>query len=449
MARLAGGSPRRARSVTSDEVDQRRSPARRPDRRRSRRSLPTASPDSDTQRDSSTTRRASRSAIAVRVPTCTRTGTRGCRDSCVARPARVQIVHPAFVFPDTHAHGLGEDPQYVYAVAFARARPVGRGRPHRARRHLGVAPGAGMSHDHDHDHDHHDDPRALRAEALEAILIERGLVDPARIDRCSTTSRTTSARCNGAQSGRQGMDRPRVPATSCATAPRRMESMGSAGPQVDHLVVVENTDEVHNVVVCTLCSCYPWAAARAAAGLVQVVRLPVACRARTARRARRDGVRRSPTTSRSACGTRPPRFATWCCRCARRMPRRLDAEAARRACHPRPHDRRGAVIDLDLDGPAAPPRANGELVFEHPWQSRMFATTMALCEAGVIDYDEFRAAAHRRGRASPGRVLAQLERGARGAARRAWAVRRRRAHRTRPTLRRASLTITGSTGRRP
>lgn len=45
---------------------------------------------------------------------------------------------------------------------------------------------------------------------------------------------------------------------------------------------------------------------------------------------------------------------------------------------------------LDLDGPAAPPRANGELVFEHPWQRRTFATTMALCDAGVVDYDRFR-----------------------------------------------------------
>jgi nitrile hydratase accessory protein len=49
------------------------------------------------------------------------------------------------------------------------------------------------------------------------------------------------------------------------------------------------------------------------------------------------------------------------------------------------------VIDLDADGRAAPPRLNGELVFEHPWQSRIFATTMALCDAGVISYEDFRA----------------------------------------------------------
>ena len=46
--------------------------------------------------------------------------------------------------------------------------------------------------------------------------------------------------------------------------------------------------------------------------------------------------------------------------------------------------------DLDVDGPAAPPRTNGELAFEHPWQGRLFATTMALCDNGVVDYATFR-----------------------------------------------------------
>jgi hypothetical protein len=46
--------------------------------------------------------------------------------------------------------------------------------------------------------------------------------------------------------------------------------------------------------------------------------------------------------------------------------------------------------ELDADGPAAPPRTNGELVFDQPWQRRLFATTMALCAAGALDYDDFR-----------------------------------------------------------
>jgi nitrile hydratase accessory protein len=46
--------------------------------------------------------------------------------------------------------------------------------------------------------------------------------------------------------------------------------------------------------------------------------------------------------------------------------------------------------ELDAEGPAAPPRANGELVFDEPWQRRLFATTMALCDAGSLSYGEFR-----------------------------------------------------------
>ena len=45
---------------------------------------------------------------------------------------------------------------------------------------------------------------------------------------------------------------------------------------------------------------------------------------------------------------------------------------------------------LDIDGPAAPPRSNGEMVFEQPWQRRLFATTMALCQSDAIQYEQFR-----------------------------------------------------------
>jgi nitrile hydratase accessory protein len=48
------------------------------------------------------------------------------------------------------------------------------------------------------------------------------------------------------------------------------------------------------------------------------------------------------------------------------------------------------TVELDADGPAAPPRRNGELAFEHPWQGRLFALTMALCATGQLDYEQFR-----------------------------------------------------------
>src|SRR6478609_10502126 len=114
-------------------------------------------------------------------------------------------------------------------------------------------------HDHVHPGEHVDDPRALRAEALESILIERGIVDPARVDRILDYYETSV----GPQHGARGVAtawvddafRQRLLADGTAA----VRSLGIDGPEIDHLVAVENTDTVHNVVVCTLCSCYPWA----------------------------------------------------------------------------------------------------------------------------------------------------------------------------------------------
>ena len=111
---------------------------------------------------------------------------------------------------------------------------------------------------HDHDHDHADDPRALRAEAIEAILIERGLVDPARIDAVLDHFQNDLGPLNGARLVARAWTDEAFREHLLRDGTGAMESMGLGGPQVDHLVVVENTDAVHNVVVCTLCSCYPW-----------------------------------------------------------------------------------------------------------------------------------------------------------------------------------------------
>jgi nitrile hydratase len=117
-----------------------------------------------------------------------------------------------------------------------------------------------MSGDHDHhDHDHHDDPRALRAEALEALLIERGLVDPARIDHVLDFFETQLGPQHGARLVARAWTDPQYRDHLLLDGTEAMRALGLGGPEVDHLVVVENTPEVHNVVVCTLCSCYPWA----------------------------------------------------------------------------------------------------------------------------------------------------------------------------------------------
>jgi nitrile hydratase len=115
-----------------------------------------------------------------------------------------------------------------------------------------------MTVTHDH-HDHHDDPRALRAEALEAILIERGLVDPARIDELLDYFENQLGPLHGARMVARAWTDPEFHDELLRDGTTAMKTMAIGGPQVDHLVVVENDDAVHNVVVCTLCSCYPWA----------------------------------------------------------------------------------------------------------------------------------------------------------------------------------------------
>ncbi len=112
-----------------------------------------------------------------------------------------------------------------------------------------------MSHDHDHDHD---DPRALRAEALEAMLIERGLVEPAAIDQILDYFENQLGPMLGARVVARAWSDSAFKERLLRDGLSAIGELGLGGPQVDHLVVVENTANVHNVVVCTLCSCYPW-----------------------------------------------------------------------------------------------------------------------------------------------------------------------------------------------
>ena len=120
---------------------------------------------------------------------------------------------------------------------------------------------AAMPHDHsDHDHSHAllpPDP-ALRVKALETLLTAKGLIDPAALDEIIDTYENRIGPRNGAEVvARAWRDRDfRAALLKDATAV--VAEMGFFGRQGEHMVAVENTDEVHNIVVCTLCSCYPW-----------------------------------------------------------------------------------------------------------------------------------------------------------------------------------------------
>ena len=118
-----------------------------------------------------------------------------------------------------------------------------------------------MPHDHaDHDHPHTllpSDP-ALRVKALETILTQKGLIDPAALDEIIETYETKIGPRNGAHVVAKAWTDPAFKTALLKDATAVVSEMGYYGRQGEHIIVVENTDEVHNIVVCTLCSCYPW-----------------------------------------------------------------------------------------------------------------------------------------------------------------------------------------------
>ena len=99
---------------------------------------------------------------------------------------------------------------------------------------------------------------ATRAEALESLLIERGMADAKTIDTFIRTYETSVGPMNGAKVVAKAWTDPDYKARLLADGTAAIAELGFKGPQGEHMVVLENTPAVHHVVVCTLCSCYPW-----------------------------------------------------------------------------------------------------------------------------------------------------------------------------------------------
>ncbi len=109
--------------------------------------------------------------------------------------------------------------------------------------------------------DHHNRPLSdveLRVKALESLLIEKQLVDPAAIDSLIETYEKNVGPRNGAQVVAKAWSDPAYKERLLANGSEAIAELGFSGVQGEDMVVVENSDKVHNVVVCTLCSCYPW-----------------------------------------------------------------------------------------------------------------------------------------------------------------------------------------------
>lgn len=115
-------------------------------------------------------------------------------------------------------------------------------------------------HDHDHDHEEHRIPAdpALRVMALESLLIEKGLVDGKALDALVEAYEHKVGPHNGAKVVARAWRDPAYKARLLADATAAIAEFGFGGLQGEHMVAVENTPTIHNLIVCTLCSCYPY-----------------------------------------------------------------------------------------------------------------------------------------------------------------------------------------------
>jgi nitrile hydratase len=113
-----------------------------------------------------------------------------------------------------------------------------------------------------HDHDHSDGPAisetVLRVKALESLLVEKGYVDAQALDRLIDTYENKVGPRNGAAVVARAWADPEFRRWLLADATAAIGSFGFSGRQGEHMMALENTPQTHNMVVCTLCSCYPW-----------------------------------------------------------------------------------------------------------------------------------------------------------------------------------------------
>jgi len=123
-----------------------------------------------------------------------------------------------------------------------------------------MTPSHSHEHGHSHDHEHQAVPSdpALRVKALESLLVEKGLVDRSTLDTLIDAYETKIGPRNGARVVARAWTDLAYKQRLLADADVAIGELGYGGMQGEHMVVLENTPKVHNLVVCTLCSCYPW-----------------------------------------------------------------------------------------------------------------------------------------------------------------------------------------------
>jgi nitrile hydratase subunit alpha len=121
-----------------------------------------------------------------------------------------------------------------------------------------IAQGQGHPQEQDHDHQAVPSDIALRVKSLESLLVEKGLVDPAALDALVDTFENKVGPRNGARVVARAWVDPAYKKRLLGNAPDAIAELGYTSGQGEHMVVLENGPRIHNLVVCTLCSCYPW-----------------------------------------------------------------------------------------------------------------------------------------------------------------------------------------------
>ena len=113
-------------------------------------------------------------------------------------------------------------------------------------------------HSHDHSHASELSEMQVRVRSIETVLSEKGYIDPAALDAIVEAYETRIGPHNGAQVVARAWSDPDFKKALLEDASEAVNSMGNVSPVGSHLIAIENTEETHHMVVCTLCSCYPW-----------------------------------------------------------------------------------------------------------------------------------------------------------------------------------------------
>ena len=255
-------------------------------------------------------------------------------------------------------------------------------------------------HTGSHDHDHGQEPpsaTALRVKALESLLVEKGLVDPAALDAIIDYYENKVGPRNGARVVARAWTDTAYKARLLADATAAIAELGYSGNQGEHMVAVENTPALHNVIVCTLCSCYPWAVLglppnwyKSAAYRSRVVIEPRAV-------LREFGLdlpefRRGARLGFDGRGSLPGLAGTPC------RHREHERRPTRRAGHARCHGRHrpgaramNGVHDMGgMHGFGPLVVEPNEPVFHEPWEGRVYALVNAIGAWGRWNIDAFR-----------------------------------------------------------